>query len=277
MNQPVRLGAVAYLNAQPLVHGLGPGVSVRFDVPSVCATLLARGEIDLGLIPTIAYFDRPGDRIVPGVSIASDGEVASVALFARQPVREIRTIALDTSSRTSVVLTRILCARRFEIAPTFVPHAPDLSAMLAACDAALLIGDPALFADLEAVGSGRMGKIAKIDLGLAWRDLTGLPFVWAVWAGGPEGADPTVVEALARARDAGVAQSDAIADAYCAHEPSHQPVARRYLRENMRYGLTGPMLEGLNRFFEEAAVLDLAPRSREIGFFAASERTNRRA
>ena len=174
MTPKIRLGSVNYLNCRPLVHGLGgdddPLFTLRFDPPAVCASLLDAGEIDLGLIPTIAYNDRPGDRVVPGVSIASEGPVASVALFTRVPVREIRTVALDTSSRTSVALTRILCIRRFEIAPAFEPHAPDLASMLAGHDAALLIGDPALFTDHRAIGHGEVGKIA---LGEAWAAITG--------------------------------------------------------------------------------------------------------
>src|SRR5690348_5263249 len=129
------------------------------------------------MVPSITYADRPGDRIVPGVCIGSEGPVASVALFARKPVRDLRRIALDTSSRTSAALVRILCARRFDVAPAFVSHAPDLGAMLAQADAALLIGDPALFVYPAAFGA------EKIDLGAAWSDMTGLPFVWAFWAG----------------------------------------------------------------------------------------------
>ena len=111
------------------------------------------------MVPSIAYLSRPGDRVVPGVCIGSDGPVASVALFHRRPLAEVRSIALDTSSRTSAALTRILCSRRFGIAPVFEPHAPDLAAMLEKADAALVIGDPALFADHRGLGAG------KIDLG----------------------------------------------------------------------------------------------------------------
>lgn len=271
MTRPIRLGAVGYLNARPLVHGLTQeasryegveaAVTVRFDVPSVCADLLARGEIDLGLIPTISYLDRPGDRVIPGISIASDGAVASVALFTRRPIREVRTIGLDTSSRTSAVLTRVLCARRFEIAPTFVPHAPDLSAMLAACDAALLIGDPALFADARALGAD------KIDLGLEWTDLTGLPFVWAFWAGRADAADQSTIALLQRARDLGVAASDAIADAYCAGDRAGQQIAREYLRMNMKYELSERALQGLRTYYKESDALGLVAPIRPIEFF----------
>ena len=138
MSAPVRLGAVDYLNVRPLVHGLdrqSDRAQLRFDVPSECARLLEAGEIDLGMVPSIAYLSRPGDRVVPGVCIGSEGPVASVALFTRKPLHEIKSIALDTSSRTSVALTRILCARRFQISPDFTPHSPDLISMLASADA----------------------------------------------------------------------------------------------------------------------------------------------
>ena len=180
MTRPIRLGAVNYLNVRPLVHGLdahADRVRLRFDVPSECARLLAAGAIDLGMVPSITHVDRPGDRIVPGVCIGSDGPVASVALFTRKPMREVTRIALDTSSRTSAVLTRILCARRFGIDPVFIPRPPDLPSMLADADAALLIGDPALFVDARAHGA------MKIDLGAEWTAMTQRPFVWAFWAG----------------------------------------------------------------------------------------------
>ena len=291
MSRLVRLGAVEYLNARPLVYGLddvsssGPdqplrtssepstfrfeapapdddvSLSVEFDLPSICADRLANGEIDLGLIPTIAYLDRPGDRVVPDVAIASDGPVASVALFTRRPMRDVRTLALDTSSRTSVVLARVLCARRFEISPSYVPHAPDLSAMLASCDAALLIGDPALFVDPRAFSA------EKIDMGQIWSDFTGLPFVWAFWAGRRDAADRSVVRRLQSARDEGIAALDAIADEYCPGDPVRQIMARQYLRENIKYDLPPRALEGLRAYYREAAALGLARGGAEIEFF----------
>jgi chorismate dehydratase len=266
VNRTVRLGAVEYLNARPLVHGLQPSasLSVQFDLPTICADRLANGEIDLGLIPSIAYLDRPGDRVVPDVAIASDGPVASVALFTRRPMRDVRTLALDTSSRTSVGLARVLCARRFEIAPSYVPHAPDLRAMLASCDAALLIGDPALFVDHRALSA------EKIDMGQEWTEFTGLPFVWAFWAGRPDAADMDVVQRLQTARDAGIAASDAIADAYCLGDAPRQSVARRYLRENIKYHLPPRALDGLRAYYREAAALGLARASADIEFFESS-------
>ena len=261
---PVRLGAVDYLNVRPLVHGLDRSpdlVSLRFDVPSVCARLLDAGEIDLGMVPTITYLDRPGDRIVPGVCIGSDGPVASVALFHARPLREVRSIALDTSSRTSAALTRILCARRFAISPVFVPHRPDLGAMLAVADAALVIGDPALFVDHRALGA------TKTDLGEEWTSMTGLPFVWAFWSGRSDAASPAVLRLLQDAAEEGMKHSDAIADAYLAAEPAHQPLGRTYLRENLMFQLTPRAVAGLERYFAEAVAIGLAPEARRPEFY----------
>src|SRR3954470_4583516 len=110
---PVRLGAVSYLNTGPLVEGLErlpEQFQIRFDVPSRCAALLHDAQVDLGLIPSIEYLQHSDYRIVPGVAIVSGGPVASVVLFSSKPVREIRSVALDSSSRTSVALLRILCS-----------------------------------------------------------------------------------------------------------------------------------------------------------------------
>jgi chorismate dehydratase len=264
VRRPVRLGAVDYLNVRPLVDGLEQHpelVTLRFDVPSVCADLLAAGDIDLGMVPSITLLDRPGDRVVPGVCIGSDGPVASVALFSRVPLRDARTIALDTSSRTSAVLTRILCARRFGITPGFLPHAPDLSAMLAKADAALLIGDKALFT------AAVPGAAEKIDLGAEWTAMTGLPFVWAFWAGRPEAADATVVQLLQDAAEQGMARTDDIAAAYCAGDPARIALARRYLRENLTFRLTGRAQDGLRTYYREAARLGLADQPGDVEFF----------
>src|SRR5688500_8127673 len=133
---PVRLGAVSYLNTRPLVHGLDGRTdlfAMRFDVPAQCAALLHEGRIDLGLIPAVEYL-RGDYRIVPDVAIGSDGPVASVALFTTVPIRDIRTLALDISSRTSVALTRILCSVKWAIAPKLITNEPNMRTMLARAD-----------------------------------------------------------------------------------------------------------------------------------------------
>ena len=259
----VRLGAVSYLNTKPLVHGLDARrdlFDVRFDVPAQCAALLHAGQVDVGLIPAIEY--THGDyAIVPGVAIGSDGPIASVAIFSRLPMPEVRTLALDTSSRTSVALTRVLCARHWRIAPAFVPAEPDLSAMLAGADAALVIGDPALEIDPVAAG------VRKVDLGTEWRALTGLPFVYAMWCGRPGAVQPVHVHELNAARDRGVSAEDDIARAYGAGEPVREARARQYLRDNLKYSLGPREIAGLQRFHALAAELGIAESVRELTFY----------
>jgi chorismate dehydratase len=255
---------VDYLNVRPLVYGLDGRpdlVTLRFDVPSVCAALLQAGEIDLGMVPSISYLDRPGDRIVPGVCIGSDGPVASVALFTTRPMDRVRRVALDTSSRTSVMLTRILCRRWFGVDPELQPHAPDLDAMLSTADAALLIGDPALFADPGA------HQAEKIDLGAVWTEMTSLPFVWAFWAGRPDAADASIVSLLQDAAEDGMRHSDTVADDYCAAAPERRPLARRYLRENLMFRLTPRAIDGLRRFYQEAAEIESRWATMDVAFF----------
>ena len=147
---PVRLGAVGYLNARPLVYGLDrqPRFDLRYDIPSECARLLHAHAIDVGLIPSIEYLRGPQPyAFVAGPAVTSRGPVASVAIYTAVDPGDIRTIAMDTSSRTSVALATVLLRRAFGAAPDAVPMAPDLDAMLARADAALIIGDNALFLD----------------------------------------------------------------------------------------------------------------------------------
>lgn len=264
MTRTVRLGAVGYLNARPLVYGLDTQrdlFSVRFDVPSTCAALLHAGDIDLGMIPSIEY-QRVADeyRIVPDLGIVSDGEVASVALFTRAPIEDVRTVALDTSSRTSAALTRVLCREWWNIDPVFTAMAPDAAARVQGCDAALLIGDPALFLDHTAAG------LMKLDLGAEWTRMTGLPFVWAVWAGRADALSPAHVQQLQEARDAGVANGDAIAAAYCG--PARAALCRAYLRDNIQYRLGEREAAGLRRYYELAARHSLIDGARPVEFFA---------
>ena len=250
----IRLGAVSYLNTGPLVYGLEEQphrFHLRFDVPSRCAALLHEDRVDLGLIPSIEYLHGPGYRIVRGVAIASDGPVASVALFSRKPVSEIESIALDSGSRTSVALLKVLCARWFEISPAFSTMAPDMDAMLKACDAALVIGDNALFADHTALG------LEKIDLGEEWTGMTGLPFVYAFWAGRPGVVSPEDASRLNEARDRGLAAVEKVAERYFPGDPAKIARGAEYLRENVKYALGEREQAGLGRFYELAAELGL--------------------
>jgi chorismate dehydratase len=263
---PVRLGAVGYLNARPLVFGLdrADDFTLRFDVPSRCATLLHAGDIDVGLIPSIEYGRGPSRdsyRIVPGLAIASCGPVASVALYITRPMSDVRSIALDTSSRTSVALVSVLCARAFGITPELHPHQPDLGAMLATADAALVIGDNALFTNSGDVGiNGRAVHVEKLDLGVVWAEATGLPFVYAFWAGRSRGVEPRQVSALQQARREGLAHLPEIAASYFPESPERRAIAVRYLRDNIRYDLGDNERAGLERFYAYAAEVGVIER-----------------
>jgi chorismate dehydratase len=259
----IRIGAVSYLNARPLARGLErrrDRFDVRYDLPSRCAALLHAGDIDLGLIPSIEYL--AGDyRVVPGVGVVSDGAVASVALFTRVPMGAIRTIALDTSSRTSVALVKVLCARHFDIRPAFVQAGPDLAAMMAVADAALLIGEPALLAPFESLG------LAKIDLGAAWKAMTGLPFVFAFWSGAPGALTAADVGAVQRARDEGRRDSETVAAEYFADDPSLAAFGAAYLRDYIRFEVGERECAALERFFALAAEIGAAPPVLPLRFY----------
>jgi len=264
MAAPVRIGAVGYLTARPLTWALDRDIHrwrIRNDLPSACSALLHAGEVDLGLVPSIDYLHANDYRLVPGVGIGSLGPIASVALYTTVGVDEIRQIALDTSSRTSVTLIRVLCRHRFGIEPEFVPHGPDLAAMTREHDAGLLIGDPAFDADHVALG------LKKIDLGEEWTAMTGLPFIYAAWTGRAGALTADDVAALQAAQAEGVRSTEAIAAEYGRGDPARTARAAAYLRDNVRYGLGSEEAAGLQLFLDYAAEMGLAPRRRALEFF----------
>jgi chorismate dehydratase len=271
----VRLGAVTYLNARPLVVGLDrlPRFVLRFDVPSRCADLLHAGAIDVGLVPSIEYLRPPAATqyaIVPGLAIASDGPVASVALYTQRPMADVRSIALDTSSRTSVALVSVLCARVFRIRPALDGCAPDLPAMLTRADAALIIGDNALVQEAGEIpspgGHGAM-HVEKIDLGGVWTEATGLPFVYAIWAGRPGCLTADDVTALQAARDEGVRHPAELSADYFRNEPQRHELGARYLRDNIKYSLGPRECAGLELFYRYATEAGVVGRSQPLRFF----------
>ena len=262
----IRASAVEYLNARPLVEGLDQRsdlFSLRLDVPAKCASLLHEKSVDLGLIPSIEYLRHADYRIVPDIAVVSNGPVASVALFSERPVTSLRSIAVDASSRTASALLRVLCAEWFDIEPTFVTLRPDLPTMLKRCDAALLIGDAALYQ--EHVING----LEKVDLGAEWTAMTSLPFVWSFWVGRVGVVEPGHVDALRAARSAGVENLDAIADRYApsGDDEESREVARRYLRENVSYALDEAVKEGLRKFYSAAHDLRIIPSVDGLRFF----------
>jgi chorismate dehydratase len=254
----VRLGAVSYLNAEPSVHGLErePGFRVERDLPSRVAERLHAGEVDLGLVPSIEYaFGRYA--IVPGVAIASCGPVRSVCLFHRGPLERLRRVALDTSSRASAGLVRVLLHARLGRDPEYVAMAPGLEAMLAEADAALLIGDPAL--DLES-------DVARLDLGEEWTRLTGLPFVYAFWAGPAGAVGPHGVRRLQQALALGLESLDEIAERQAHGDPARAAKYQAYLRNSIVYRLGEAEQAGLLEFFRRAKALALVPAVPELRF-----------
>ena len=266
----IRVAAVKYLNSLPLVHGLDAQqdlFELQFEVPAKCAALLHGGEVDLALIPSIEYLQRPHYRVVPGIAVGSDGPVASVALFSKRPATAIRSVAVDSSSRTSIALLRILCAQWFDIDPTLVKMRPDLDPMLKRCDAALLIGDRALFIDHESAG------LEKIDLGEEWTSMTSMPFVWAFWAGREEAVGPEHVAALQAARDSGVAARDEIAAGFVAPDDDEErrETVRKYLQDNIECTLDERRRASLKKFYETAHELGVVPATRPLRFFAEAD------
>jgi len=262
----VRVSAVEYLNARPLVHGLDEQSELfecRFDIPAKCASLLHDRSVDLGLIPSIEYLRKPGYRIVPDIGVVSTGPVASVALFSDRPATALRSIAVDASSRTAVALLRVLCAKWFDIEPTFVTLRPDLTTMLKRCDAALLIGDTALYQEHETIG------LDKVDLGEEWTSMTKLPFVWAFWVGRGSVVTPEHIEALRAARESGLKGLDQIAENLAPAGDGEESIeiARKYLHENVSYVLDDQARAGLKKFFNAAADLQIVPSAGAVRFF----------
>ena len=261
----IRVSAVEYLNARPLVYGLDARSDLfdcRYDVPAKCAAMLHDKSVDLSLIPSIEYFGHPDYRIVPDIGVMSTGPVASVALFTDRPATALRSVAVDVSSRTAVALLRVLCAQWFDIEPTFVTLRPDLPAMLKRCDAALLIGDAALYQEHETNG------LDKVDLGEEWTAMTGLPFVWSFWAGRAGCIDTNHIDALRTARDSGIQHLDQIAEDHASAEDDDSlAIAKKYLHDNVSYTLDDHARAGMKKFFSAAADLQIVPSGGKLHYF----------
>jgi chorismate dehydratase len=292
----LRVSIVRYLNTAPLVWGLTEGplagrYELDFTVPSACADALRAGQADIGIIPAIEYQRMEGMAALPGMAIASKGRVRSILLLARRPVEQVRSIALDTSSRSSAALVRVLARQYWRIAPEYLPAAPDPAAMLARADAALLIGDPALAISVcleslknrEQVGSalccrgtGSMLPIPGVsllflyDLVAEWKSWTGLPAVLAFWVGRRELLTPDVVEDFRASKAYGLAHIPEIARRGAASLRLPAPALESYLRENIDYSLDAENLAGLERFFEECARAGLIAARRPLELAAVA-------
>lgn len=266
MTRPIRVGAVNYLNARPLIHDLesnAPDIQLSLEVPSKLADQLAAGELDVGLIPVIEYFRAGNYTVVPGISIASRGPVLSVTLFSRKPWREIGRIALDEGSRTSAALAQVLLAKRYRIQPERVPLLLDRRAEDADADAVLLIGDRAMHACLP-------GFTYAYDLGQEWHDWSGLPFVYAFWAvrSGVDLGD--VEDEMHKAKERGLAEVGAIAQREAQRLGLDAGFCRRYLNHIIQYDFGPREQAGLQRFYTLACELGLARRGVSLDYYRAS-------
>lgn len=262
---PIRLSAVSYLNTRPLVHALihhkiAHDFEISFDVPSVCATKLKDGEADAGLIPSIEYARSAIPyRIVPDISISSWGPVQSILLFHTRPFDRIRSVALDTSSRTSVALTHIILRDRYKIDFTAINHPPMLDEMLAVADAALVIGDPAL----EYTARPEPRK----DLGREWSEMTGLPFVYAFWAGREAALTPEHVHTLHRAKAYSMTRIPEIAADHARTHAHPAAFYASYLRDHLQYPFGSDERAGLQAFYRRAHRLGLIESVPELRFY----------
>ena len=257
----LRLGAVAFLNARPLVASLeaNPRFDLTFSVPSACACQLRDGEIDVGQIPSIEYARSPEPYfIVPHVAIGSSRDVLTVRLYHNKPLQEVRRVALDLSSLTSVALLRILLAEHHSIQPEFIDAQPNLAAMLEQADAALLIGDT-VFANLDT-------KVESVDLGRLWADMTGLPFVYAFWAGRQGALTASDAAELVRTARQGEREIPRIAAEF-AGSSARAGMYETYLTENISFAFAQRERAGLLRFFTLAHQHDLIPTVPELRFF----------
>jgi chorismate dehydratase len=222
----------------PLNEGLyeHPEVDLRPYVPSRLARELADGSIDIGLVPVIEVLRHGGYRIFPNAAIGCVGAVLSVKLFSDVPLADIRSVRLDPSSRTSNALTRVLLEGTYSLSPRYV----DASTPDEPADATLVIGDPVL--------RRVTGAHAELDLGQAWYDMTGLPFVFAVWAGRPAAATQDAAEVLAASKRAGVQNIDAIARREAVGRDINADLCRRYLRDHICFDLGEAQQAGLKWF-----------------------------
>ncbi len=269
----LRIAAIGFLNPAPLMwdfehpplaDSLARRYSIQYMMPSECAARLAAGTADIGLIPIAALATVAGLRILPGCTIASKGRVRSLLLVRRanKPLTELRTVAADTASRTSVVSARILFHKWNNPGIQFVPMAADLDTMLERADAAIIIGDPALFALEERSNRFVRTKEELVyhDLAHEWRTLTGLPFVSAVWAAAPGSAiDDSIAEDFIRSRDHGLKNIDALVTEWAIRFPVPENTIRKYLTENIHYFLDDECIEGMKGFFRMAAESGVLP------------------
>lgn len=251
----LRVGAVSYLNTKPLVYRLreiAPDIQLHFDLPSRLADSLATGRLDVALIPSVEYLQDPGYSIVSDACIACRGPVLSVRLLSRVPMSDIKTLALDEGSRTSVALARVLLAEEFSVFPQFQPLPIGDDPSTSSTDAVLVIGD-------RAIHPPREGYCESWDLGERWCQWTGLPFVFAMWTARAGVDVGNLATALEAARDAGVERLREIAAEEAGSVNLDLERCLTYLRDNLHFYLGDRERQGLEAFQQRAARLQIVP------------------
>jgi chorismate dehydratase len=294
----LRVSIVEYLNAAPLVWSFTDGplagkYDLSFTVPSQCAEELRRGDADLGIIPSIEYQRIDGVVALPGMAIASKREVRSLLVVAKKPIELAKRIALDTSSRSTIGLVKILSREHWRIAPEFVESAPDPSEMLKDADAALVIGDPALRISLKMealAGKSPSGEqccqgdpdempvpgfetLFVYDVIHQWREMTGKPAVLAMWVGRRDAVTPEVIADFMASKAFGLERVREISEAASIKLDLPPRALERYLTENIHFDLDEENLAGLQLYFEKAAAAGLIPRNKPLEFPAVATRS----
>jgi len=271
----LRISAISYLNTAPLMwdfeHGeAGCQFDISYTLPSACARALAEGTADIGIIPAAAYAQIPGLQVLPDIAIASRRAVRSILLVSKVPIDNVRTVALDKSSLTSVALAKVLFQKWFGGGRKFTPMEPNIDKMLAEHDAGLVIGDPALKIDRT--------RYRTLDLAEEWIRYTGKPFVFAFWgvrSAALTEADPTLDLAtiFRDSRDHGLepASLDQIGREWAPRLGSSEDEVRAYLTENIHYQLDAACLEGLQLFYRYAAEIGALPTAPELCFVEATK------
>lgn len=275
MSARLRISAISFLNTAPLMwdfdHGeLRRRFTIHYTVPAACAQELRTGVADIGIIPVVAYQTIPDLAVIPGVAIAANGPVRSILLISRVPMEKIRTVAADSSSRTSVALARVLFRKWLGGKREFTAMEPKLEIMLQHADAALIIGDNALTVDRS--------KYLCYDLSEEWTRHTGKPFVFAFWAvrnAALAGRSdyPDLVELFQRSRDHGCAHLPELAREWAPRVGISEQAVHSYLGESIDYQLDQEKLAGMRLFFEYAAETGVLPAVRPLQMLGQGGRT----
>lgn len=256
----MKIGVVPFLNVKPLIYKLEIDKSAEliYEYPAKLSNLLKEGKIDVGIIPTIDYFRGVGKFVIPDISLSSYEKVESVKLFYKDKISDIKTVAVDKNSSTSVVLLRIILNEVYSILPEFKEIEPDV---LEKNEVTLLIGDRALMTS---------GK--SIDLGEEWYKFTKLPFVYAFWVIRDGISDHRrIIRALTESKGFGMKNLDEIITNESKRLSLKKEVVSNYLKQVMRYDLKRAELKGILRFVNYAVKYKFIDKEREIEFCTTSD------